>query len=163
MTGDNVRALDKSSLSALTSVPKQWLYLAGGLIWSAVGLVLFSYTIEWLASLKASQIIIFGGTGFLLAAIIAVFGFSRLAVNNIRRIADLPGGRQPFLRFQKTSSYPLILVMIILGIYLRKYSPIPKSYLATSYLGIGGGLLASSFHYYHQIWRGRLDSLQDRL
>ena len=43
--------------------------------------------------------------------------------------------------------------MMTLGIYLRTYSPIPKPLLAILYLGIGGGLLTSSLHYFANIVR----------
>lgn len=41
--------------------------------------------------------------------------------------------------------------MISLGIYLRIYSPFPKPLLAILYLGIGGGLLSASLHYFVNI------------
>jgi hypothetical protein len=53
--------------------------------------------------------------------------------------------------FQKWSSYPLVLVMVAMGIYLRRYSPIPKPDLAILYLGLGASLFASSFKYYAQM------------
>ena len=53
--------------------------------------------------------------------------------------------------FSEWKSYPLVLVMIALGIYLRAYSPIPKSLLAVLYLGIGGGLSSSSLRYFIQM------------
>lgn len=86
--------------------------------------------------------------GLLLASVIYFFGFSKLAKKNIQRIRDLAGKNHSIITFQKWSSYPLVLVMVSLGIYLRKYSPFPKHLLGTAYIGIGGGLLFSSLHYY---------------
>jgi hypothetical protein len=48
--------------------------------------------------------------------------------------------------------------MISLGIFLRKYSPIPKPLLAILYIGIGGGLFFSSYWYFHtlyDLWKDR--------
>ena len=55
--------------------------------------------------------------------------------------------------FQKWTSYPLVLVMIAMGIYLRHYSPIPKPYLAILYIGLGLSLFISSLLYYRQAFR----------
>jgi len=90
--------------------------------------------------------------GLLLAAIIYVFGFSKLAGKNIRRISNLTGDKICLLAFQEWTSYPLVIVMISLGIFLRIYSPILKPLLAVMYIGIGGSLFLASLHYYEHIW-----------
>jgi hypothetical protein len=55
--------------------------------------------------------------------------------------------------FQRWSSYPLVIFMISLGIYLRKYSPIPKPYLAPLYFGIGVALIAGGLKYFIALLR----------
>jgi hypothetical protein len=132
---------------------KKWLNLAAGLMWTAVGLVLFNYAGSWLHGLQPATLGTFLIPGLFLAGLIYQLGFSRLAEENIRRIRNLTGEKQLIFRFQKWSNYPLIVVMITLGMYLRKYSPIPKPVLAGLYIGIGGGLFAASFHYYQAVWR----------
>lgn len=158
MTDKSVWSSRSGSLMGWIQVPKNSLHITAGLMWSAVGLVLFSYIPEWLAPLPKGESLWYIAFGLVLAGLIAVFGFSRLAAKNIQRIHNLPGTKQSLLLFQKWTSYPLILVMISMGIYLRKYSPIPGSYLAVIYLGIGGGLFISSFQYYLVIWKERLNN-----
>lgn len=41
--------------------------------------------------------------------------------------------------------------MTSLGNYLRSYSHLPKSLLATMYVGIASGLFTSSLHYYQKV------------
>jgi hypothetical protein len=69
------------------------------------------------------------------------------------RIVNIPKERVCLFAFQKWTSYPLVVVMIALGIYLRLYSPIPKPYLAVLYIGLGLSLLVSSLQYYLQAIR----------
>ena len=113
--------------------------------------MLFRLAYIWLQPLAASIAIPLAILGLLLALAINRFGFSRLAENNIQRIQNLPSNACIFA-FQQWTSYPLIAVMITLGITLRN-SIIPKPYLAVLYIGIGGGLLLSSSPYYGQMIR----------
>ena len=136
----------------LLPVKKRWLYLAAGLMWSIVGIVLSSHAYRWLKSLPRQTILQFFLPGFLLASLIYTFGFSHLAKENIQRIHRLPGKRQSLFRFQRWTSYPVVVIMVSLGIYLRKYSPLPKPILGSMYIGIGGGLFSSSIHYYAHLW-----------
>jgi hypothetical protein len=76
-------------------------------------------------------------------------GFSLLAKKNIQRIQRLPDKTCVFA-FQEWTSYPLIAVMITMGILLR-HSSIPKTLLAPMYIGIGGGLIIASLHYYRTV------------
>ena len=89
--------------------------------------------------------------GLALAFTIYHFGFSNLADKNIRRIQNIQTHKVCFFSFQQWHSYPLVAFMISLGIFLRKYSPIPKPYLAVMYIGIGGSLFLASFHYFKQL------------
>ena len=84
----------------------------------------------------------------LLAGLIYFFGFSKLAVKNIRRIGLYAREKVCLFAFQEWKSYPLVAFMVALGIYLRVYSPIPKPALAVLYFGLGGGLFFSSLHYF---------------
>ena len=91
--------------------------------------------------------------GALLASAIFYFGFSKLAKKNIQRINDMVGDKICIFAFQEWKSYPLVVVMIGLGISLRKFFPIPKPYLSILYIGIGGGLFLSSLYYYKHLLR----------
>ncbi len=99
--------------------------------------------------------------GVLLASAIYYFGFSKLAKKNIQRITDMAGDKICIFAFQEWTSYPLVIVMISLGIFLRMYSPIPKPLLAVMYIGIGGSLFLASLHYYKHIWETERKRVKD--
>jgi hypothetical protein len=132
-------------------VPKNWLLLSAGLMWTAVGSYLISLTIDWIfgPTVKASWMFWLPGIG--LAYLIYRFGFSKLARKNSLRIKNLPVEKPCLFAFQAWHSYPLVLFMVGLGIILREFTPIPKPLLGTMYIGIGGGIGLASFHYYRKI------------
>jgi len=132
---------------------KTWLHLTAGIMWSGVGIMLVIIAANWLGLIHSRTVLLLILAGLVLATGIYFFGFSKLASRNIQRIIDIPKERVCLFAFQKWTSYPLVLVMIALGIYLRLYSPIPKSYLAILYIGLGVSLLVSSFQYYLQVFR----------
>jgi len=128
-------------------VEKQWLHLLAGVMWSGVGVMLISLAVGWLLPLDRRLAILLATVGLFLALIIHRFAFSRLAVKNRRRIDDLAGEKNCILAFQEWKSYPLVAVMIAMGITLRS-SPLPKHYLAVIYIAIGLGLFLASLQYY---------------
>jgi hypothetical protein len=134
---------------------KFWLQLAAGLMWSGVGLMLFIIAWRWLVEVELSMEALEIIAGLLLAGAIYFWGFSKLAGKNIRRIEALPNAKPCLFAFQAWTSYPLVAVMIAMGIYLRVYSSFPHPLLAITYIGIGGGLLGSSLHYYTHLFRGK--------
>jgi hypothetical protein len=130
------------------AVRKVWLHFSAGLVWFGVGLMLIGFASRWLKSVVLFTMLLLVTAGMLLAIVIYFFGFSKLAKKNIKRINDLKGEKVCLFAFQAWTSYPLVLFMIFLGIYLRIYSSFPKPLLAILYLGIGGGLLSASLHYF---------------
>lgn len=92
--------------------------------------------------------------GLALGTVIYLFGFSRVARKNIKRIQDMPVQRNCIFAFQGWKSYPLVAFMIFLGIYLRVSSPFPKPLLAITLTGIGSGLFFSSLLYYLTVTAG---------
>jgi hypothetical protein len=132
---------------------KIWLHLTAGVMWSGVGIMLVAFAAGWLGLVHSWMVMLLVLAGLLLAAAIYFFGFSKLAFNNVQRIVKIPRERVCLFAFQKWTSYPLVLVMVAMGIYLRRYSPIPKPYLAVLYLGLGASLFVSSLQYYIQVFR----------
>jgi hypothetical protein len=130
------------------AVPKTWLFLTAGLIWTCVGIFLISLAWGWIFVPTVAKPWIYWLPGLILAGLIYFFGFSRLAKKNSRRIQDLESEKPCLFAFQKWHSYPLVLFMIALGITLRTQTPIPKPLLGILYIGIGGGLGSASIHYY---------------
>ena len=132
---------------------KIWLHLTAGIMWSCVGIMLTVFAATWFGLVHSWTVLLLISAGLLLAAAIYFFGFSKLASKNVQRIIAIPKERVCLFAFQKWTSYPLVLVMVAMGIYLRRYSPIPKPDLAILYLGLGVSLFASSLQYYSQVLR----------
>lgn len=130
---------------------KKWLFLTAGLTWIGVGIYLCCLAYGWLIPPTPVVTVILTLCGLGLAAVIGIFGFSRLSRKNVKRIHGLESEKPCLFAFQKWSSYPLILVMIGLGKLLR-LSPLPKPYLAVLYIGIGGGLIWASLLYYRVLF-----------
>ena len=133
------------------AVRKIWLKLSAGLVWLGAGVMLIGFASRWLKPVVFFTMLLLIAVGLILAIGIYFFGFSKLAKKNIIRINGLEGEKVCLFAFQGWTSYPLVLFMIFLGIYLRTYSPFPKPLLAILYLGIGGGLLSASLHYFANI------------
>ena len=137
------------------AVKKFWLHLIAGIMWSGVGIMLVAIAARWLGLVRIGQALLLVLAGLALAAAIYFFGFSKMALKNVRRINAYLQERVCVFAFQRWTSYPLILFMVSLGIYLRIYSPFPKPLLAILYFGLGGGLFLSSLHYYAQLRRAK--------
>ena len=135
-------------------VNKFWLDLLSGLMWSGVGIFLISLTREWVPFEGLGIVLAVRFAGVLLGLAIWYWGFSRLAKRNIIRIEAIASDKPCVFAFQGWTSYPLVAVMISLGIFMRVYSPIPKWVLAIGYVGIGQGLFLSSLYYYQHLWTG---------
>ena len=134
-------------------VGKIWLYLLAGGMWSVVGVLLVRLGVRWLVPLEPLPAILITLAGFVLALPIYRLGFLRFAINNINRIAEVASEKVCVFAFQAWTSYPLVVFMISLGIFLRKYSPLPKPILALMYIGIGFGLFLASFYYHWESFK----------
>ena len=143
--------MDQTNIPLTPAARKGWLYALAGLMWSAVGLYLCSLTVEWLQPVNTVGTIAFSLGGLFLAVLIYWVGFSRFACRNVERIETIPKQKVCIFAFQTWTSYPLVILMISLGIFLRTFSPVPKPWLATPYIGIGGSLFLASFHYYQAL------------
>lgn len=136
------------------AVNKNVLYFLAGLMWSLVGIMLVLKAFNWLFPKVNTDIsglagFLFLGTGVILGFIIGIFGFSKIADKNIKRIKFNKGKRCIF-GFIAWKSYLLIAFMIGLGVTLR-HSPLPKIYLSVVYTGIGVGLFVASFKYFKEL------------
>jgi hypothetical protein len=131
------------------AVPRSVHFLLSGLMWAGVGIMLSILAIRWWAADEREPVWSLVLLGVLAALVIHRFGFSRLADRNVSRIAA-KRDRFCIFAFQEWKSYLIIVVMMAMGMALRR-SPISKFYLATVYLGIGGGLFLSSFAYLRRL------------
>lgn len=132
-------------------VDKIWLLIISAVMWSGVGIYLDYLAFGWLRPLNLAPATLLIVSGMFLAVGIYFVMFRRFADQNIVRINGLTGERICIFAFQRWTSYPLVLVMISMGVILRLYSPIPKPYLAILYLGIGSSLFLASLRYYRYL------------
>lgn len=133
------------------AVPRYWLMLMAGLLWTAVGIGLCVTACAWFSDMAWPQ----NGLGIFLGfgSGIAVYryGFSRLAERNMERISAQPAEVCVFA-FQAWRSYLLILGMMVLGAVLR-HSAIHRLVLGVIYAAMGTGLTLSSTVYYEAVFR----------
>ncbi len=132
-------------------VSVHWLFVLGGLMWSAVGWMLCRRAYSWLVAVHLSWTISLGLIGILAALLTYRFGFARIAARNVTRLCRFPDGACLFA-FQSWQGYLMVIFMISLGLLLRN-SAFPKHLLAVIYTTIGGALFIASFHYYGRLWR----------
>lgn len=130
-------------------VDSRWLFAIAGAIWTGVGVLLLSYAFSWLQPLRMFQEIGLVLAGLAVAAVFIRFIFRGIVRKNIARIEAGPKRRSAFA-FQNWKSYLITVFMIGLGIALR-HSPLPKTWLAPMYLGIGLGLLLTSLLYHRHL------------
>lgn len=128
------------------SAPKHLLLFIAGFMWFGVGIFLNTYVYAWLSSDFQIFNFLIILLGIIFSIAIHYFGFSKIARKNLLRIS-LMSERPCIFSFMKWQSYFLVIFMIGLGISLR-LSPIPKIYLSIIYIGIGLGLVLSSFQYF---------------
>jgi hypothetical protein len=127
-------------------IPRHWLFLIAGIVWTGVGILLWSRAILWSTALAAPWDMIFTGTSIIIAAAGYRFGFTSVVRRNVERIRSLPVKANP-LSFTGARGYMMIVLMIGLGTALRN-SALPKVYLSIPYASMGGVLLLGSLSFY---------------
>lgn len=133
------------------AVPRHWLLILAGVMWTCVGGLLSSLAVSWWAEMFSITSILLGILGIGISIFANRFQFSSLARKNIDRILSLNKKACAF-SFQAWNGYLIIAVMMTVGILLRN-SSIPKPYLAVVYAAIGGALLQASYNYYQRFFQ----------
>ncbi len=133
------------------ALPKRWLLVLAGCMWTGVGVMLLTYAINWLSDPLSGITILLGALGVLISIIANRLQFSKLATKNIERILIL-NEKACLFAFQAWKGYLIIFVMITGGILLRS-SAIPRPYLAVAYTSVGGALLQASLIYYQRFFQ----------
>ncbi len=132
---------------------KHNLILLSGILWSMAGVMLIVIFLRWIHLLTNKQLIWALAIGIPLGILKGLL-FNKLSKKNIHRIRLLPD-KVHWWKFQKLSSYILIVLMMGTGITLRTTGIIEKKYLAPVYLGIGLALFISSIVYYVKYFQHR--------
>lgn len=125
-------------------VKKKWLIVTNGLVWIAAGINIARIGIG--CALKVSSLV------WLWSMLVFVaFGvmFLRVIKKNILRILSKEKEKLPLCAFLNARGYIIIIVMMTMGICLRKYTTLPSGFFAFFYTGLGCALavmgLASFF------------------
>ncbi len=130
------------------SVSKRTLLFEAAIIWTfAGGMLLFRGSSMLKASSGFSWYKIMGCIGG--GLIFFVLVFLKISRKHVHRIENLNGERHQFYEFFNSRSYLMMLVMILLGVFLRKTAIVPLAYLSLAYITMGIPLLFSSFRFYH--------------
>ena len=133
------------------AVPKYWLIAIAGGVWLAAGIALCRLAWKWLQAMPLPTM-----AGLLLGGILLAVGFQRFLLarivrRNLARIASY-ADKGCLFAFQAWRSYLLILVMIVLGAFLR-HTALPREILAVFYTAMGGALGLSSLAYFAALRR----------
>ena len=128
------------------SVPRRWLLLIAGGMWTAAGIILIERAYGWLTDIEIIRLIITLVLAIVLGLVFYYGGFMKIAIKNINRINSLPENVCLFA-FTAWKGYLVIIIMVIGGILLRN-SSVPKHYLTLIYLAMGITLLMGSSNFF---------------
>ncbi|MDO4784979.1 MAG: hypothetical protein Q3997_07850 [Propionibacteriaceae bacterium] len=131
---------------SLVCVPKNYLMLTAGLVWTAAGtlvartglpLLLATGDLLWLLSLLSVAVFL---TFYLLI-------FSRLVKRHTARVRDFPEDRRPVWQFFDARSYLVMAVMMGGGMALRLSHALPDWTIGFFYTGLGIALGACGIRF----------------
>lgn len=128
-------------------VPKRYLLLVAGLVWSMAGFMLFFRGMNFVLVYSNYQVI-----RLLIALIFGVsfywVMFAKISLKHINRIEAIDVAKPCIFSFFNFRSYLLTAIMISMGITLRKLNLVNLHILYTFYIGMGIPLLISAFRFY---------------
>ena len=130
------------------AVPRHYLFMISGLLWTIAGGMLCARALVWLAAYRVPAALEIMGICLLLATTAYTLLFSPLVRTAISRIHRLPD-RVCLFAFTAWRGYFMIGLMVTAGITLRD-SPIPRYLLVVPYSTMGSVLLAGSLMFYRQ-------------
>ena len=121
-------------------VHKNTLILIAGIVWAIagfnivrIGLVAYQGSFTWWRGLLSIAVY----------AAFQVFVFGKMVKKHTDRIQRYEEERQNFFRFFDTKSYLIMAFMMTLGIGLRVSGPVPNTFIAFFYTGLGASLLTA--------------------
>lgn len=128
------------------SVPARFLVLLAGLFWTLAGLLLCWNAFFSLSGLHHWKALMLGTGAALLSVVAGRFIFAPIVTRNLKRLAGYDSQRCLFA-FQTWRSYPLVALMILLGVAVR-HTGMPSEPLAVIQTVMGGALITASIQYY---------------
>jgi hypothetical protein len=130
------------------TVPKRYLLLVAGFVWTFAGAMLFGRGTAWLLEfgdhlLARYAIALAGGLAFFFLL------FSRISIKHIARIHAIDIVRPCIFSFFDFKAYIMMALMITGGVLLRTLKLIEPSILYTFYVCMGTPLLLSALRFYY--------------
>jgi len=141
-------------MKPVLAIPRHYLLLVSGVMWSGVGLMLIILATRWLGTLTIQYPGLIVIAGVIPGLLVSIYGFARIVKKNIQRIEDLDSTPSVFA-FQAWHSYLLIVVMMSMGIFVRHSGLVPMLLKTPGYYTIGTALSFSSITYYKAFFRSK--------
>lgn len=129
------------------SVPKRYLLLVAALVWTTAAFVLLSKAFVFM-DLHEVYLIIYLIISVIGGLLFYYFLFSKIATKHINRLTGFMGERYCVFSFFNAKSYLLMILMISMGILLRKSNLVAVGHLSFLYLMMGIPLLLSAIRFY---------------
>ena len=127
-------------MKKLLYVNKHTLILIAGIVWAIagfnivrIGLLAYQGNFTWWRGLLSIAVY----------AAFQIFVFGKMVKKHTGRILQYEEERQNFFRFFDTKSYLIMAFMMTLGIGLRVSGPVPNTFIAFFYTGLGASLLTA--------------------
>lgn len=128
-------------------VRKDWLLFIAGLVWLIAGFNILYIGLQaahgvWHFISLAAAVVVFCLFFFLI--------FGRLVGKHTNRILGYHDEKVWVFKFFDVKSYAIMVVMMTLGITIRKFHLMPDAYIAMFYAGLGAALLAAGAAFIYQ-------------
>lgn len=133
-------------------VPKRYLLLAAGLAWTTAGLMLGLRGLLWVVS-NDSFIPVHVVVAIILGLIFFQLVFAKVSLKHITRIHAMDILKPSLFAFFDAKGYIMMVLMISLGIFLRKTKFVEPEILYNFYVLMGTPLLVSAIRFYFAFWR----------
>ncbi len=129
-------------------VPKRYLLLIAGLVWTFASFMLGGRGLAWLDAndqlfMLHLAIDVVLGLGFFILV------FAKVSFKHISRIQALELAKPSLFAFFDTKGYIMMGIMITAGILLRSSGLVPPEILYNFYVLMGTPLLVSAFRFYY--------------
>lgn len=128
-------------------VSKKVLLIIGGTLWFIAGGVLVYRGVDAIAHSNTTSILKIVIT-VIAAILFYVLIFKRVAFKQISRLEQMPNSKYPFYMFLSIRSFLMMLLMMGIGIALRKSGIVSFNILMFFLPVMGSSLLISAFRFY---------------
>ncbi|HUX38140.1 MAG TPA: hypothetical protein VMV44_09600 [Rectinemataceae bacterium] len=128
-------------------VPKRYLLLAAGLAWTTAGLILGLRGMLWVIG-HDSFVLLHFLIAVTLGLVFFQLVFAKVSLKHITRIRELEIVRPSLFAFFDAKGYIMMVLMISLGIFLRRSHLVAPEILYNFYVFMGTPLLVSALRFY---------------